>query len=153
MLQLTVHPRLSSHLFYHIKLFYIHFFWYFKPLVTPLFIQFICNVFTFSVLFSFWNKLDKYSIFTYLLHGQILQELLQFKHWNFLKNIQWVAIISHKFIIITQINVSYSTCSQSLHFMTLNAFKQLRINWKSKNYTIFIRSAPFLRAYVYFVVK
>ena len=53
-LQLTINPpSLSSLLFYHIKLFYILFsFFYFKLLVTPLFIQLFCNnIFTFSVLF------------------------------------------------------------------------------------------------------
>ena len=33
--------------------------------------------------------------------------------------------ISYKFLIIIQINVIHSTCSQRFQFMTLNAFKQL----------------------------
>ena len=40
---------------------------------------------------------------------------------------QWVAIISHKFLIITQIKVIHRTCSQIFQFMTLHAFKQLEM--------------------------
>ena len=42
-LQLTIHPRLSSLLVYHIKVFCMLFFFSFKLLVTPLFIQLFCN--------------------------------------------------------------------------------------------------------------
>ena len=44
---------------------------------------------------------------------------------TFFENIQWVAIISHKFLILTQIKVIHSICSQSFQSMTLIAFKQL----------------------------
>ena len=47
-------PPISSLLFYYMKLFYVLFFslFYFKPLVTPLFLQlFWNNIFIFSVLF------------------------------------------------------------------------------------------------------
>ena len=89
-------------------------------MVTLLFVQLFCNnIFRFSVLFFFWNELNKSPIFTHLTHGKILQELFQFKQWNFFLNIQWVIIISHKFLIITQIKVIHSTCSQYFQFMNL----------------------------------
>ena len=54
-LKLTLTPSLSFLLSYHIKLFYMFFFFlYFKPLVATLFIQIIWNnIFAFSVLFLF----------------------------------------------------------------------------------------------------
>ena len=56
-LQWTIHPLShSSLLFYHIKLFYMLFYFsYLKVLVTRLFIQLFCNsnIFTFSVLFFY----------------------------------------------------------------------------------------------------
>ena len=56
-LQLTIQLwSLSSLLFYHIKLCYILFFFHFKPFIRPLFIQLFCNnIFTFSVLFFFFE--------------------------------------------------------------------------------------------------
>ena len=65
---------LSSLLFYQIKLFYMLFsFFYLKPLVTLSFIQLFCNnIFRFSVLVFFWNKLNKHPNFTHLTLGQIL---------------------------------------------------------------------------------
>ena len=68
---------------------------------------------------------------------------------EFFKNIRWVAIIRHNFLIITQINVIYSICSQSFQFMTLNAIEQLGIKWKSKICTVFIRPAPSLFELMY----
>ena len=53
----------------------------FKPLVTLLFIQLFCNnIFRLSALFFFLNKPSKHPIFTHSTHGQILRELLRFKH-------------------------------------------------------------------------
>ena len=37
---------------------------------------------------------------------------------------QWIARITHKFIIVTQVNIIHSSCSQSFQLMTLNAFEQ-----------------------------
>ena len=56
-LQLTIQLwSLSSLLFYHIKLCYILFFFHFKPFIRQLFIQLFCNnIFTFSVLFFFFE--------------------------------------------------------------------------------------------------
>ena len=64
------------------------YFFYFKPLVTPLFIH------LFSVLFFFWSKQPSH-FHTLNIYRQVLWELLQFR------NVQWVIIISHKFLIIT----------------------------------------------------
>ena len=47
-------------------------FLYFRSLFSPLFIQFCSNILTFSVLYFFWNKLNRHSIFTHLTKGQIL---------------------------------------------------------------------------------
>ena len=81
-IQLTTHPQsLSSLLFCYIAVLHV-FFFYFKLLVT----HFLHNYF--ATLFSHFpfdfsckiRELNKHSIFTYLTHEQILQELLQFKH-------------------------------------------------------------------------
>ena len=137
---------LSYLLFYHIKLLCMLFFFLLLYAIgyTIIYTIILQQHFTFS--FLFFNKLNKHPMFTHLTHGPILQELLQFKHWHFFKNIQWVAIISHKLLIITQSNANRSrqakrthshrrriwfcnlfksTCSQSFQLITISAFKQL----------------------------
>ena len=59
----------------------------------------------------------------------------------------------HKFLSITQINVIHSTCSQSFQFMTLKAFKQLGMKWKSKSCAVFIRSALSLFELAYMLLQ
>ena len=41
---------------------------------------------------------------------------------TFFKNIQYVVILSHKFLIIRQIKVFHNACSQRFQFMTLKHF-------------------------------
>ena len=92
-IQLTIHsPSLFSFLFYDIKLFYMFFFLLFKDID---FIGFI--IYTTLSHFLFWfsfkiNELNKHPIFTHLTRWQILQELLQFKNWHFLKDTPWATI-------------------------------------------------------------
>ena len=62
---------------------------------------------------------------------------------TFFKNIQWVAIICHKFLIITQVKVNHSSCSQCFQYMTLKALlNSLEWNENWKAVLFFIRSNP-----------
>ena len=66
------------------------------------------------------------------------------------KNIRWVVIVSHKFLIITQIKVIHSTCSQCLQFMTL---KTLLNSLEIEKCTVFIRSTPLFFELVYMLLQ
>ena len=148
------HPpfvSLFSLLFYHIKLFHMLFV---SVVLSHWLHRYLYNYFATTFLqfllcfFFFWNKLltiftDFWQTFNFqaLTNGQILLKLSQLKHWNFLKNIQLITIITHKFFVITQINAIHRTCSQNFP-MALNAFKQLEKKQKSKSCMFFIRYGP-----------
>ena len=99
-------PALSFLLFFRIKLFYIFIFFLLFQTVGYTIVYTIIFQQHFHIFCSIF--INKHSVFTHLTHGQILLEFLQFKHRKFFQTIQYVAIISHKFLIITWINVIHS---------------------------------------------
>ena len=92
-------PALSFLLFFRIKLFYIFIFFLLFQTVGYTIVYTIIFQQHFHIFCSIF--INKHSVFTHLTHGQILLEFLQFKHRKFFQTIQYVAIISHKFLIIT----------------------------------------------------